>query len=59
MNLALAAGLSLPLLDYLGYTPGISSGSGLHALSFAYAVLPCVLKCLAALVLWRAPLRKV
>ncbi|MBC3876845.1 MFS transporter [Undibacterium sp. FT79W] len=59
MNLALAAGLSLPLLDYLGYTPGVSSGSGLQALSFAYAVLPCVLKGLAALVLWRAPLGKV
>jgi glycoside/pentoside/hexuronide:cation symporter, GPH family len=53
LNLALAAGLSLPLLSFLGYTPGSPSADGLHALSISYAVAPCVLKALAALLLMR------
>lgn len=58
INLALAAGLALPLLERLGYAPGSTSGAeGLQALSIAYALLPCGLKLAAALVLWRAPLR--
>jgi Na+/melibiose symporter-like transporter len=57
MNLALAAGIALPLLDYLGYTPGSDSAVGISALGIGYAVVPCVLKCLAALLLWRAPLK--
>ena len=55
MNLALAAGIVLPLLAWLGYVPG--QGVGLGVLSAAYAVLPCILKLVAALILWRAPLR--
>ena len=51
LNLALAAGLALPLLARLGYEPG--SGEGLAALTFAYAVLPLVFKTLAAALLWR------
>jgi glycoside/pentoside/hexuronide:cation symporter, GPH family len=51
VNLALAAGLSLPLLGLLGYVPG--SGQGLGALSFAYALLPLAFKALAGLLLWR------
>ena len=51
LNLALAAGLSLPLLGWLGYLPG--SGSGLAALTFAYALLPLAFKALAGLLLWR------
>lgn len=54
-SLALAAGLALPLLGALGYVPG--SAAGLPALSSIYALLPCALKLLAALVLWRAPLQ--
>lgn len=57
MNLALAAGVALPLLDYLGYTPGSNSEAGISALGIGYAMVPCVLKCLAALLLWRAPLK--
>lgn len=57
MNLALAAGIALPLLDYLGYTPGTNSEAGITALGIAYAVVPCILKCLAALMLWRAPIK--
>ena len=51
LNLALAAGLSLPLLGVLGYVPG--SSSGLPALIFAYALLPLAFKALAGLLLWR------
>lgn len=51
LNLALAAGLALPLLALLGYVP--ASGAGLPALSFAYALLPLAFKALAAGLLWR------
>ncbi|AXS79440.1 MFS transporter [Dechloromonas sp. HYN0024] len=51
LNLALAAGLSLPLLGALGYVPGGSAG--LPALTFAYALLPLAFKALAAALLWR------
>ena len=51
LNLALAAGLSLPLLGGLGYVPG--SGVGLAALTFAYALWPLAFKLLAGLLLWR------
>jgi GPH family glycoside/pentoside/hexuronide:cation symporter len=54
MTLALAAGVALPTLEWLGYRPGMQQG--LAALSFAYALLPCCLKLLAAALLWRAPL---
>lgn len=57
LNLALAAGLALPLLDVLGYQPGTRSAEGLHALSLAYAVLPCALKLLAAGLLYRSFVR--
>lgn len=51
LNLALAAGLALPLLALLGYTPG--GAGGLTALSFTYALLPLAFKALAAALLWR------
>jgi len=59
MNLALAAGIALPLLEQLGYTPGTANPQGLHALAISYALVPCGLKAIAALLLWRAPLRDV
>lgn len=59
MNLALAAGISLPLLEQLGYVSGTVTGAGTHALSVAYALLPCLLKLVAASILWRAPLHDV
>lgn len=55
LNLALAAGIALPLLGWLGYVPGSSADT--EALSVAYALLPCALKLISALMLWRAPLR--
>ena len=52
LNLALAAGLALPLLDALGYAAGSRDAPALLALSWAYALLPCVLKLLAGMVLF-------
>ena len=52
LNLALAAGLALPLLGWLGYTPGMRGDDGLQTLGLAYAVLPCMLKLLAAAALY-------
>jgi len=52
LNLALAAGLALPLLNLLGYTPGTQDAPALLALSWAYALAPCLLKSLAAGVLF-------
>jgi Na+/melibiose symporter-like transporter len=51
LNLALAAGLALPLLALLGYVPG--GGDGLSSLTFAYALLPLAFKALAGALLWR------
>ncbi len=51
LNLALAAGLALPLLAALGYVPG--GTTSLDALTFAYALLPLACKALAAGLLWR------
>jgi glycoside/pentoside/hexuronide:cation symporter, GPH family len=57
LNMALAAGLALPLLDVFGYQPGARSPQALHALMLAYCVLPCALK-LAAAALLISPARK-
>ncbi|MCX8114001.1 MAG: MFS transporter [Burkholderiaceae bacterium] len=56
LNLALAAGVALPLLQWLGYTPGDRGEDALAALSASYALLPSALKLAAATVLliaWR------
>jgi GPH family glycoside/pentoside/hexuronide:cation symporter len=56
LNLALAAGFALPLLGAIGYAPGSRDPDALQALSFTYAVVPCLLKLGAAallLVAWR------
>ncbi|WP_426305621.1 MFS transporter [Acidovorax facilis] len=58
LNLALAAGLALPLLGWLGYSPGTRSDDGLQTLGLAYAVLPCVLKFTAAAALYLLILRR-
>lgn len=59
LNLALAAGLGLPLLAALGYQPGQPDvGPGLTPLVVAYALLPCALKLLAALGLWLLWIKK-
>ena len=53
LNLALAAGVALPLLQLLGYTPGQQEPQALQALTLTYCLLPCGLKLLAAALLWR------
>jgi len=59
LNLALAAGIALPLLGWLGYQSGTTSVEGLQALAVSYALLPCILKLCAMVVLWRAPLNEI
>ena len=51
LNLALAAGLALPLLGWLGYVPGARDAAAARLLTAAYCLLPCVLKALAAIAL--------
>ena len=52
LNLALAAGLSLPLLQALGYSPGSRDSAALGKLALIYAAVPCLLKGAAAALLW-------
>ena len=54
LNLALAAGLALPLLSWAGYRSGSTDAAALQALAWLYASLPCLLKLGAALALWLA-----
>lgn len=58
LNLALAAGLALPLLAAFGYTPGGRDAEALRALTLAYCLLPCLLKLGAAALLWMLWIRK-
>jgi Na+/melibiose symporter-like transporter len=52
LNLALAAGVALPVLQAFGYAPGARSTNALAALTIAYCVLPCVLKLIAVALLY-------
>jgi glycoside/pentoside/hexuronide:cation symporter, GPH family len=58
LNLALAAGVTLPLLGLFGYVPGARDPQALQALVVAYGVLPCVLKLLAASLLYFLIIRR-
>jgi Na+/melibiose symporter-like transporter len=51
-NLALAAGLALPVVSAFGYRSGDTT-SNLAALTMAYTVLPCLLKLAALALLWK------
>lgn len=53
LNLALAAGAALPLLQWGGYEPGTQDPQALQRLAWAYALLPCALKLVAAWLLHR------
>ena len=57
LNLALSAGLALPLLSLTGYTPGTSDPQGMLALTLAYCALPCALKLLAGGALYALVIR--
>lgn len=52
LTLALAAGLALPLVQWLGYRPGARDEGSLAALAICYALVPCGIKAVAALLLW-------
>lgn len=52
LSLALAAGLSLPLLQAWGYEVGSHDPLTQQPLVMAYAGLPCALKAMAVLALW-------
>ena len=58
LNLALAAGLALPLLGFFGYAPGTREPQALLALSYAYCLLPCALKLVAGGLLFQFFIRK-
>ena len=58
LNLALAAGVALPALAWLGYTPGARDAQALNTLTFAYCLLPCALKAAAAALLTTLVLRR-
>lgn len=58
LNLALAAGLALPLLAWMGYEPGARDASSLQALTAAYCLIPCALKLLAAVLLYVLLIRR-
>lgn len=52
-TLALAAAVALPILQWSGYNPGqANADDALHALSFMYAALPCLLKLFAIAALY-------
>jgi glycoside/pentoside/hexuronide:cation symporter, GPH family len=51
-NLALAAGLALPIVSALGYQVG-KAESNLAALTYAYTLIPCALKLCALALLWK------
>lgn len=57
LNLALAAGLALPLLALFGYQPGARDPAALQTLTIAYCLLPCVLKLLAGGALYALVIR--
>jgi Na+/melibiose symporter-like transporter len=57
LNLALAAGLALPLLAWFGYTPGARDANALQALGMAYCLLPCALKLAASAALYLLVIR--
>ena len=58
LNLALAAGVALPVLSALGYQPGARDAEALQTLTWAYCLLPCALKGLAATLLYTLIIRK-
>ncbi len=57
LTLALAAGVALPLLASLGYTPGSPATGVLPPLVVVYCLLPCGLKLASAALLWSGWMR--
>lgn len=60
LALASAAVLLLPLLEISGYRPGATnSDAALTALTLGYAVLPCLIKCVAIVLALQLPRKEV
>jgi glycoside/pentoside/hexuronide:cation symporter, GPH family len=57
LNLALAAGLTLPLLGLMGYAPGTQQPQALAALTIVYCLVPIAIKLVAALALYMLIIR--
>ena len=54
VTLAFAAIISLPLLELVGFnSSGPNSQNALLALTFGYAILPCILKCVSIFILFK------
>ena len=59
LALALAVGITFPLLQWLGFsTDGDNSASALRSLAVIYAVVPVVLKIVAIAVIWSFPITR-
>lgn len=58
LNLALAAGATLPLLEHWGYQPGSLDPTALTRLTWTYALAPCLLKIMAAALLYGLFIRR-
>jgi GPH family glycoside/pentoside/hexuronide:cation symporter len=57
--LALAAGLTLPLLDYLGFDPGIENDmAALNALKYCYCVIPLICLSCSVMFIWNFPITR-
>jgi glycoside/pentoside/hexuronide:cation symporter, GPH family len=57
LNLALAAGFTLPLLELMGYVPGTQQPQALEALTIVYCLVPIAIKFIAALTLYALIIR--
>ena len=57
--LAVAAGLTLPFLQFLGFNPAIeNSTQGLKALQYTYTLVPIFFLSLSAWLIWSFPITK-
>ena len=60
LTMAFAAGIALPVLSYGGYKPSADNGpEALAQLSLCYALLPCLFKAIAVIMLHISPLDKI
>lgn len=56
LALALAVGLSFPLLDMAGFDPSLEQPGGVWALALLYGLAPVVFKLAATALVWRFPI---
>ena len=56
LALAIAVGVALPAVQWLGFSPEAPSETGRVVLIVIYAVIPAVTKLVAVGIIWRFPL---